>query len=169
LIVRRAVPADVESIARVHVKAWEETYRGLVPDEAFDSYTVEKRVTQWRGLLADPAKLVQVVESDGEVCGFGSAGTSRPGLAAAGEIYSFYLLDAVKHQGNGRRLFARLREELVARDFASLGLWVLANNLPARRFYEAMGGCSRDVRVDRRGDLTFNDIAYLWDDIAGLV
>jgi hypothetical protein len=62
-------------------------------------------------------------------------------------------------------LFTHLREALMARGFASLGLWVLTNNLPARRFYQAMGGRAGATRSDRRGELVFEDIAYLWEDI----
>ena len=53
---------------------------------------------------------------------------------------------------------------LAARGFASLGLWVLSDNVPARRFYETMGGRAGETRIDRRGELVLDDIAYLWDD-----
>jgi ribosomal protein S18 acetylase RimI-like enzyme len=167
-MIRRATPADVESIARVHIRAWHESYRGLIEDAAFDLYTVEKRVAQWRGTLGNSDVIVLVAERDGAVYGFGSAGKPRTELPTAAEIYAFYLLDAVKRQGVGRMLFGRLSAELAARDFASLGLWVLANNAPARRFYEAMGGRLGETRIDRRGDFAFEDIAYTWDDLAQL-
>jgi ribosomal protein S18 acetylase RimI-like enzyme len=165
LIVRPADIADADQIARVHIQAWEQSYRGLIPDAAFDLHSPDTRIAQWRGTLGNPAVLVQVAEHDGVIRGFGSAGKAR-GLATASEIYTFYLLDAVKRQGVGRLLFTHLREALAARGFASLGLWVLTSNLPARRFYEAMGGRAGETRTDRRGDLTFEDIAYVWDDIA---
>jgi ribosomal protein S18 acetylase RimI-like enzyme len=168
VIIRPAALADVDGIARVHIQAWHESYRGLIPDGAFDDYSVEKRVVQWRGTLGNPAVLVYVIERDGAVCGFGSAGKPRTELATASEIYSFYLLDAVKRQGVGRMLFTRLREELIARGFASLGLWVLTSNAPARRFYEAMGGQLGETRLDRRGEFEFDDIAYILDDLAQL-
>lgn len=168
MIIRPAVPADVDAIARVHVQAWEESYRGLVPDAAFDDYSVEKRATQWRGTLGNSDVLVGVAERDGTICGFGSAGRPRTGLSTVGEIYSFYLIDAVKRRGVGRMLFTHLRDGLAVRGFASLGLWVLSNNVPARRFYETMGGRVGESRIDRRGELVFEDVAYIWDDIAHL-
>jgi len=167
LIVRPADSADAERIARVHLQAWEESYRGLIPDAAFALHSADARVAQWHATLGNPAILVHVAERDGTVCGFGSAGKSR-GLSTASEIYTFYLLDAVKRQGIGRMLFLQLRDTLAARGFESLGLWVLTNNVPARRFYQAMGARAGATRIDRRGDLAFEDIAYLWDDIARL-
>jgi ribosomal protein S18 acetylase RimI-like enzyme len=163
VLVRPAAPGDAEAIARTHVQAWNESYRGLIPDAAFDDHSVETRVTQWHGTLGNPDVLVRVVEHNGAIRGFGSAGKPRTELPTAAEIYSFYLLDEVKRRGVGRMLFTRLREELAARGFASLGLWVLSNNAPARRFYEAMGGRSGEIRVDRRGEFSFDDIAYIWD------
>jgi len=162
LIVRPATPADAESIARVHVQAWDETYHGLVPPEAFDVYTLEKRLTQWRSILGNPATTVFVAERDSAVCGFGSGGRARD-LPTDGEIYALYVVRAAKRQGVGGALFVHLRNALTASDFASLGLWVLSSNLAARQFYEAMGGRTGGTKIDRRGELAFEDIAYLWE------
>jgi ribosomal protein S18 acetylase RimI-like enzyme len=167
LIVRPADIADGDQIARAHIQAWEESYRGLLPDAAFALHSLDTRIAQWRATLGNPAVLVHVAERDGVVCGFGSAGKTRQ-LPAAGEIYTLYLLDVVKRQGIGRMLFTHLRDALAASGFASLGVWVLGNNEPARRFYEAMGGRAGETRTDRRGELVFEDIAYLWEDIAHL-
>lgn len=161
--IRRARPADADGIARVHVQAWGESYRGMVPDAAFDDYSIEKRMTQWRATLADPQRLAFVLESDGEIVGFASGGPVKwTGLSTDGEVSSLYLLDEAKRRGNGRALFAALKD----RGFKSAGLWTLSNNTPARGFYEAVGGRAAQTRQDRRGELVFEDIAYIWDDLS---
>jgi ribosomal protein S18 acetylase RimI-like enzyme len=165
LIIRRAMPADAEAIARVHVQAWQESYRGLIPDAAFDGYTVEKRIAQWSGTLGNGAIAVHVADRAGAMCGFCSGGRTRASLATEGEVYSFYLLDIAKRQGIGRRLFTRLCADLAAQGHKSAGLWVLTDNAPARRFYEAMGGRLGESRLDRRGEFVFDDVAYIWDDV----
>ena len=43
-MIRRATPADIEAIARVHVQAWHEAYQALVPPEAFDHHSLETRI-----------------------------------------------------------------------------------------------------------------------------
>ena len=106
---------------------------------------------------------------DGAVCGFGSGGKVRwTGLTTDGEISALYLLDAIKRRGVGRRLFRRLVRQLAAQGLRTAGLWVLTENAPARRFYEAMGGRTGETRVERRGELVLDEIAYLWDDLAGM-
>ena len=135
-MIRRATPADVDSIARVHVQAWRESYSALMPQGAIDARSVETRANQWRGTLAGPdgPTFVYVAEQDGAICGFGSAGKIRwTGLSTGSEVSALYLLDAVKRRGIGRAIFRRLLGELAARGFTSTGLWVLTRNAPRRR------------------------------------
>jgi len=108
-----------------------------------------------------------VAENDGVVCGFASGGKILwTGLSTSSEVSSLYLLEAIKRRGVGRALFGRLLAELARRGFTSTGLWVLTGNLPARRFYEAMGGRTGDTRIERKDEVVLDEIAYLWDDLA---
>ncbi len=166
-LIRPATLADAEGIARVHVQAWRESYASLVPPEAFDHYSMEQRLKQWGATLSDPARSTLVYEGDGAVGGFISGGPIKwTGLSTSSEVASFYLLDALKRRGVGRGLFGQFTGALAGRGFTSCGLWTLSNNVAARRFYEAMGGRSGEIRIDRRNDLDYEDISYLWDDVS---
>ena len=123
---------------------------------------------QWRSTLADTDRLtfVYVAGQDGAISGFGSAGAIRwTGFSTGSEVSALYLLNAVKRRGIGRMLFARLLGELAARGFTSTGLWVLTQNEPARRFYEAMGGRAGATRIESHGEYVLDEIAYVWDDL----
>ena len=164
--IRTATSADVEGIARVHVQAWRETYSGLVPPEAFEHHSIELRRVQWSATLADPARSTLVYENDGVHGGFISGGPIKwTGLSTSSEVASLYLLDVIKGRGVGRALFDAFMDLLASRDFTSCGLWTLATNLHARRFYEAMGGRADETRIDRRNNIDYEDISYLWDDV----
>jgi ribosomal protein S18 acetylase RimI-like enzyme len=166
-LVRPATLADEEAIARVHVQAWCESYTGLVPPEAFEHHPLELRLKQWRATLSDPDRSTLLCERDGTVAGFISGGPIKwTGLSTDGEVASLYLLDAFKRGGLGRALFVRFMNVLAGRGLISCGLWTLSNNAAARRFYEAMGGRSGERRIDRRNNLDYEDIAYLWDDVS---
>jgi len=166
-LVRPATPADVEGIARVHVQAWQESYARLVPPEAFEQHAIGLRLKQWGATLSDPDRSTLVHESEGAIAGFISGGPVQwTGLSTSSEVASLYLLDAIKRRGVGRALFAQFMAELVGRGFTSCGLWTLKNNVAARRFYEAMGGRTGETRIDRRNNLDYEDIAYLWDDVS---
>jgi hypothetical protein len=72
VIVRDAVAADVEGIARVHVQAWRETYKDLLAPEALAGPSVEERVRMWQGAFRhpDPRAKLLVAEENGEIVGF---------------------------------------------------------------------------------------------------
>jgi len=165
--IRAATPADACAIARVHVQAWQETYRGLVPDAMLDALSVKRNTGMWETIIGQgEPTITQVLEAHDGIIGFGSAGKARDAkLAASGEVTSIYLLDRVKRRGLGRALFGSLLGALAARGHASAGLWVLVENHGTRRFYEALGGRVGSERIlpHRHGDL--DEIAYVWDDL----
>ena len=67
---------------------------------------------------------------------------------------------------DGRALLRQFMALLAGRGFKSCGLWTLVDNVTARRFYEAMGGRAGGTRIDRRNNLAYEDISYIWDDIS---
>ena len=166
-LIRPASLADVEGIARVHVQAWPESYEGLVPPEAFEHHSLQTRIAQWHATLADPDRSTLLYESDGAVGGFISGGSIKwTGLSTSSEVASLYLIDAFKRRGVGRALMSEFMSVLADRGFTSCGLWTLSNNATARRFYEALGGRAGATRIDRRSNVDYEDISYLWDDVS---
>jgi GNAT superfamily N-acetyltransferase len=166
--IREARLDDARAIAQVHVQAWRETYRGLIPDSVLAGLSVEQRVRAWSEMLAagEAAPAIIVAEGEGGIVGFGSARVFHdPLLDTDGEVTAVYLLDGYKRSGTGRRLFGRLLRWLHVRGCASAGLWVLDTNVVARRFYEALGGTVGPSTADVRKDVTLHDIGYLWHDI----
>ncbi len=170
--IRDGLEADVEGIARVHVQAWRETYKGFLSPDALAGLSVEERVQMWRGVFAQPnpqAKLLVAETDEGEIVGFVRGGPAPRKeadlLATETEIFAIYLLDKVKRQGIGRKLMAGVLSHLAAHGFRSVGLWVLRENLPARRFYEALGGqAGAEQTFDIRGQMV-TEVAYRFEPI----
>jgi ribosomal protein S18 acetylase RimI-like enzyme len=172
LRIRPARLADADAIAQVHVRAWRETYRGLIPDSVLAGLSVEGRVRAWSDMIGagDATPAIFVAEQGGTIVGFASARLMHdPLLATDGELTSIYLLDGHKRQGTGRLLFRHLVAWLRERDCTSLGLWVLDTNTGARAFYAALGGRTGRRKIDERTDASLHEIAYVWDDIGLLV
>ena len=169
--IRAAMLEDADAIAQVHVQAWRETYRGLVPDKVLAGLSVERRVRAWSEMLAagDAAPAIFLAEAQSELIGFGSARVFRDSLLATdGEITAIYLLDGHKLRGIGRTLFHHLVGWLHQRGCSSMGLWVLDTNIVARRFYEALGGMVGPQKIDVREDATLHEVGYIWHDIGSL-
>jgi ribosomal protein S18 acetylase RimI-like enzyme len=145
--IRDAVEADVEGIAKAHVQGWRESYKDFLTPEALAGLSVEERMQMWQRALAEPeprARLLVAEADDGQIVGFIRGGPIRGKeaefLRTEAENYAIYLLDKIKRQGIGRRLMRGVFDHLAAHGLRSVGLWVLRDNLPARRFYESLGG-----------------------------
>jgi ribosomal protein S18 acetylase RimI-like enzyme len=90
-------------------------------------------------------------------------------LPYPGEIYAIYVLRSAQRRGVGRTLMAALARDLLAQGHASGVLWVLESNLPARRFYQALGGQEIARREQQREGFTDVGVAYAWEDLKVLL
>jgi ribosomal protein S18 acetylase RimI-like enzyme len=175
ITIRDAVQSDVEGVARVHVQGWRESYRAFLSPPALEGMSVEERAAMWRGAFARPdseARFLVAQADDGEIVGFARGGPVRGKesglLGTQTEIYAIYLLAKAKRQGLGRRLTKGVFDHLALRGFGSAGLWVLKENLAARRFYESLGGrAGPEQSFDLRGDRV-TEIAYRFEPIPRL-
>lgn len=169
--VRTATCADTEPISRVHVRSWQTSYRGIVPDGVLDSLTPDQRLPLWRRLLCggNGGWPVFVAEEDERVVGFVSGGAEREGTPGYdGELYAIYLLEEAKGHGAGRLLFRAMADALAGAGLRSMLLWVLADNRAARGFYEHLGGVLAGSHPYEIGDVTLEEVAYGWPDLAAL-
>ncbi|MFL5022398.1 MAG: GNAT family N-acetyltransferase [Microvirga sp.] len=170
ILIREAVENDVEGIARVHVQGWRESYKDFLSPEALGGLSVEERMRMWQGAFTQPnpqARLLVAETGEGEIVGFACGGPiRREGVDVLGtdaEIFAIYLLDKVKRRGVGRRLMRGVLDHLAAQGFRSVGLWVLKENLLARRFYEALGGTpGAEQSFDLRGQMVV-EVAYRFE------
>jgi L-amino acid N-acyltransferase YncA len=130
-------------MAAIHVRSWEIAYRGLIPDAILGAHSIDARERQHREALGspEPERARFVAEREGRVIGFAMVGPSRDDDAPqdAGELQSIYVDPADIGSGAGRQLLARATDELRARRYREMMLWVLPGNMRARRFYEAAG------------------------------
>lgn len=167
---RPATPADIESIAAVHVASWRTTYAGLLPAEFLAGLSVEQRKTMWTRHLeaceASPPTCAYVAETaDGRVVGFASGGRERePDSGFVGELYAIYLLEDQQGRGAGRELARRVVGHLRSAGLASMRVWVLDGN-PAAGFYQRLGGVEVGRKPIRIGEGEYIEIAYGWRDI----
>ncbi len=100
------------------------------------------------------------------VVGFVMGGLNRDEDANVfkGEIYGIYILDEYQGKGTGRRLFIRGVQSLLQDGMDSVKVWVLADNVKARGFYERLGGKPVDARDIEIGGKWYAEVAYGWHD-----
>jgi ribosomal protein S18 acetylase RimI-like enzyme len=167
--IRQATPEDALGIGKVQVDSWRSSYRGLVEDAFLAALSYERRAQVWSQNLTDPnsRSFLYVAESSpGELVGFVSAGPVREGDPIyKGELYAIYLLQQAQHQGLGQKLVEIVMRELVERGFTAMLLWVLKDNLPARKFYAAAGGEPLREKPVEIGSQVLIEVAYGWKDL----
>ena len=154
IVIRPANADDVSSIAAVHVAAWNEAYRHLMRLETLARYDVAARGIMWQRAIDQEAP-IQVAEEDGLVVGFA--------LAEANEVQVLYVHPAWWNIGLGTRLLAHLWARVAAEGHETGFLWTLADNIPARRFYERNGGAPGGTRKVRVGDQVLDEVLYSWN------
>jgi ribosomal protein S18 acetylase RimI-like enzyme len=140
--IRRATAHDAPLLARIHVDAWQAAYRGVVPASHLANFTYERREAAFRQALAANLEETYLIESDDQAIGILTLGASRDAdldTRRTGEIWGIYITPRYWHQGIGTRLVAEAEQMLQARGYRDIVLWVLEDNLNARRFYEKTG------------------------------
>jgi ribosomal protein S18 acetylase RimI-like enzyme len=160
-MIRPAAGFDVPGIAWVHVKAWHETYTGLMPQSVLDGLSIEAREAQWWRTLEVPTTGVFVVDTPDDVhdvVGFSSVGASRDAGFDA-EVYTLYVLQSHQGRGFGRRLWDAALGFARSQGAKNLVLWVLETN-PARGFYERMGGTLAGRKTEIIGGAELTEVAY---------
>ena len=166
-MIRAAVPSDALHIAKVHVQAWHESYRGIVPDEVLAALSIDTRTTQWADALSKPQDGSAIFVSmaiDERIIGFGSCGTQRSNsLPYPGEFYAIYVLQTAQQCGNGKMLMSVMSRHLAEQELHSASLWVVRENTGARQFYERLGGVVIAEKEDIRESCTLIEVAYAWD------
>ncbi len=179
--IRAAVGDDAPAMGRVMVESFLAAHRGQMPDAAWqkrvEEWTPEVSARGWSRTLAEQgggtgARIVLLVAEDdaGVLIGlvFGSAVDEEPSRSIA-EIGALYVLPDRRGQGVGGSMLRAASRELAALGFSALHVGVLSANLPARTFYEAMGGCEIGSGTsDERGNLLPLTI-YGWSDIGALI
>jgi len=171
--IRPATVEDSDAIGRIHVDAWRETYRDLVPDEILDNLSAERRAAQWRAGLSrthrSNAVFVAEHEADG-IVGFGAVGRARDlSLGCDGEIYALYVLQSAQGLGIGRALMRILATALLDEGSKSMCLWVLTSNANATAFYRYLGGMMAGQRSEEADGWVCHESAYVWRDLKATV
>jgi ribosomal protein S18 acetylase RimI-like enzyme len=139
LIVRPARAQDVRQMVRVHVRCWQETYRGLMPDTVLDDPGFPAaRERMWTAVLTSERyrqNRVAIAERDGELAGIAMSGPPEDVTARwTRQLYVLYVYAADHGTGAGRALL-----EAVTDPAEAAALWVADPNPRAQAFYRKHG------------------------------
>ncbi|MBV8066584.1 MAG: GNAT family N-acetyltransferase [Candidatus Eremiobacteraeota bacterium] len=164
--IRSAQPSDAHDIAVVHVAAWRDAYRGLIPADQIAARTVERRWRQWTTMLTDPDRFTLVACDDATLKGFARARSTQNELFQS-YLEALYVMPDAWRTGIGRKLLCAIGERLRAVGINTMALRALRRGF-ARRFYEKLGARLVPEGIPRDAG-HFDDVVYAFDDLGALV
>ncbi len=163
-----AGPGDSAELGRVHVRAWRETYTGVLPQAALNrmSATVHARRFRYDLMRAQPGQVTLIAEDAEEAVGYACGALLKgDGRGADAEVFTLYVVRAAQGVGVGRALLTASARVLRAEGAKSLLLFVLSRNERARGFYERLGGEAFAEVASRGWGEGLTETAYRWADI----
>ncbi len=137
--IRLLTKIDISRQAIIHSTSFRKAYENIIPESFLKDFTPEKREVFFRNEF-EKYKDTYIIETDNEIIGFSTIGKTRDkNEINTGEIWGIYLHPDYWEKGYGTKLLNYLIEILKKRGFNEITLWVLEENLPARKFYEKNG------------------------------
>ena len=154
LLVREMTLADCERVAEIRVGGWQSAYRGIIPQSYLDAMSVPEDAERRRRRFLESTQSGGTVTNlvavqDGEIVGWVCHGPYRDGEVPTGdaELYAIYVDPDRLGAGAGRALIGESTRRCTAAGHPRIYLWVLKENMRARRFYESSG-----FRADGAGE-----------------
>ena len=157
-MIRKKERKDCADVAHVVTVAWNETYRGIVPDEFLNNlYTnEEERAKNSYNSFNEKENHQYVLEVDDKVVGFVNAGSSDEiDYENCGEIHALYIINGYKGYGYGKKLIDAGIQELKAMNFDKMVIGCLDRN-PSNEFYKHLGGKFIKTRIFEKLQLPEN-------------
>ena len=158
------MPGDELDVARVHVRAWQVGYRGLMSDAYLTGLRPEDRAKRYsfgEGSESRPRTLAAT--ESGAIVGFATFSPAEDGdRKSIAELNALYVEPDYWKRGIGAALETAARASLIELGYQRAMLWVLAGNVRAIGFYESQGwrpnGIARQAEV---WGITVEEISYV--------
>jgi GNAT superfamily N-acetyltransferase len=163
--IRSATVTDARAIAEIHVHAWQAAYRGIMPESVLDSLSTDEREQFWLSVLETNARHNLVLEESARILGWAAFGPARdPDLDAQKifELYGIYFHPLAWGHGLGRYLYKAAEEHMKRLPVEGVILWVLKENIRARKFYETMDFIlePNQIKVLEREETQLPEVRY---------
>ena len=163
--IRKRERKDCFDVANVTVLAWNETYKGIVPDEELNRLlNVKDEIGQRSYNEFDPKRNNKLVlEVNGKIVGFVGYGESDDvDYTGIGEIQALYILNEAHGLGLGRKLVNEAINELKKMGYSSMIISCFKGN-PSNEFYKHIGGKYVKDRIYKRLNIPEN--VYYFENI----
>ena len=161
-LIRKREKKDCASIAKVVTIAWNETYKGIVPDWFLEELKIneEERAKKTSNEFNEDDNNQLVLEVDDQVVGFVNYGkTADDTYKNCGEIFALYIINKYQGNGFGKKLVEEAKKELKLLGFDKMIIACLKGN-PSNEFYKHINGIYVKDGIYKRLNLPENIYYY---------
>ncbi len=168
---RRPIFDEAEAMARLHVQCWREAYADILPVELINSFTDQTRLPMWQAVIPNADRFVLAAYDDGKPVGFVISGGSdeKHIVNQDGHLWGLYIAASHSRRGIGRHLIACAVHDWLARGGTTMTIGVLAENIRARSFYEALGAKLVKLGTYEWGGVLLPDTVYILEDLLSFI
>ncbi|HBA37709.1 MAG TPA: hypothetical protein DCY94_03215, partial [Firmicutes bacterium] len=132
---------EAEALSHIKRQAWDETYRGIYPDEKIDNFDYDKNRETFIKMINNPDISFFVLMYADKIVGYMSTGKSRnPYRDYEQEISVLYILKEHQGKGLGSLLFKIGKGEIFKKGFDRFFISCNRLNYKAQEFYKKLGG-----------------------------
>lgn len=158
-------------MAALHVQCWREAYAAFLPPELMATFSTQSRLPMWQKSLGDETRIVVAAYDRQMPVAFAIAGFPEERFfdGEDGHIAALYVASSHYRMGIGRKLIALTAQRWLAQGGHSLALGVLAENVRARSFYEALGARLVKETTFEWDGFPLPDAIYEFEDLPALI
>ncbi|ORX89999.1 acyl-CoA N-acyltransferase [Basidiobolus meristosporus CBS 931.73] len=177
--IRQALPEDASSIVEMHMQAWRDTFKGIVPDALLDSLNsvewchnrCQQLESHFNGV--NPQDTTWIATAHGRVVGLIDVGPVRSNFSDfavdpknTGEVKVFYISKDYHGTGVAQSLWCtavkRMFELMDSKKFC---VWTISQNLRAQHFYgkKLTGVEAGRVKKPFASDI-YLQVCFFWED-----
>lgn len=151
---------DRFAISHIYEESWKFAYKGIIPQSYLDSIPVGR----WASYLDEDGRNSLIMIEHDTFIGTASYCKSRfSDFDGFGEIVSIYFLPQYIGKGYGKQMLDAVINELALLGCRDIFLWVLEDNLKARKFYEKAGFVLSDNYLeDNIGGKSLREVSYCY-------
>ena len=141
-LIRYAKLEDAEVLGKIHSESLQAAFKNIIPDHILNNdFSIERRTKSFIRELSVGSPRTAIVFEGSEPAGLMSFGKCRYGNNDKSwiEIWRVYLAPKFWGSGIAEELMEWGINEILKENITNIELWVLEDNLRARKFYEKIG------------------------------
>ena len=160
--IRLATKDDIEKIAKLYIKSWKKTYKGLLNQKYLDGLSIDVVSKRWGDYILEARHGIFIATSEEEVIGF-SAFKPYHRIDDCIYIESLHVDEAYQGQGIGSAIIKSIYTVGSDEDYGQMAVCLVKGNNRAREMYTKLGAVHyRDKVDDFTGEITYSEI-LTWD------